>query len=248
MLRLLLIASATAIPAASLAQDVPAGSTADGTALAAPGAATASEAPYEAPVYESEPTLSVGVGLSTFGVTVTPEARISDNVGIRAPIGFFRLEDTFDVEGNDVDGSATSAQGALLLDYYPTGGGFRVSAGVGVGGYVVDARGTSFTVTDTSTNTDYTINAPYGATIEQESGIAPMVAIGFTSPRENRTQLSFDLGVKYVKYGLTLDTANLELDPNYDQTDVDALVADFESEAEKYPVTPYVQLSVAFRF
>lgn len=238
MPRLLLIAAALAIPAAAAANGVATGST-DAGALAAP---------YEAPVYQPDPTLSVGVGLSTFGITVTPQARITDHVGIRAPIGFFRLEDTFDVEGNDIDGSATSAQGALLLDYYPCGGSFRVSAGLGIGGYVVDARGTSLTVTDTATDTDYTINADYGATVEQESGIAPMLAIGFTSPRERRTQLSFDIGVKYVSYGLTLDTANLELDPNYDPTDIDALVADFEKEADNYPFTPYVHFSLAIRF
>ena len=249
MSRILIIASAIAIPAAAAAQDGVNGSAAD--VVATPASASdenALAAPVEAPAYESEPTLSVGVGLSTFGITVTPQARVSDNLGIRAPVGFFKLDDTFDVEGNNVDGSATSAQGALLVDYYPTGGGFRVSAGLGIGGYVVDARGTSLTVTDTATNTDYTINADYGVTIEQENGVAPMLAIGFSSPRDSRTQLSFDVGVKYADYGVTLDTANLELDPNYDQVDIDNLISDFNSEAENYPFTPYVHFSLAIRF
>jgi len=247
LLRPLIIASVFAIPAAVAAQDAQTGPTG---ALAAPSelGAEAPAEPYSAPAYEPEPSISVGLGLSTFGITITPQARISDNVGVRAPVGFFELSDSYDIEGNNVDGTATSAQGAVLFDYYPTGGGFRLSAGVGIGGFVVDARGDSLTVTDTATNTDYTINAEYGATVEQENGVAPMVAFGFSSSPENRTQLSFDLGVKYASYGLTLDTANLELDPAFDQTDINKLVRDFESEADNYPFTPYVQFALAVRF
>jgi hypothetical protein len=252
LLRLLIIASALAAPTAVAAQDVLTPAAGDqsmpATADEAAAAPLAAAEPIVVPAYEEEPTLSVGLGLSTFGITLTPQARVTDYVGFRAPIGFFDLSDTFDVEGNKVDGSAKSAQGAVLLDYYPMGGGFRVSAGVGIGGFEVEGRGDSLTVTDTATNTDYTLNAEYSATVDQENGVAPMVAIGFSSPRESRVQLSFDLGVKYASYGLNLNTSNLAQLPNYDQTDIDELIRDFDSEADNYPFTPYVHFSLAVRF
>ena len=166
MLRHLTLALAIATPAAVAAQD--AGGFAD-----------------VVPAYDPEPTLSVGVGVSTMGITVTPEARLSDRLGIRLPVGYFSISESFDVEGNDIDGEATSAQGALLVDYYPTGGRFR---------------------------------------------------------------LSFDIGAKFTKYGLSVDTSELEADANFDSTDIDQLIADFNNDAADYPVTPYAHFSVAVRF
>ncbi len=229
MLRHLTLALAIATPAAVAAQD--AGGFAD-----------------VVPAYDPEPTLSVGVGVSTMGITVTPEARLSDRLGIRLPVGYFSISESFDVEGNDIDGEATSAQGALLVDYYPTGGRFRLSAGLGFGGYVVDASGTDLTVTDTETNTDYTVTGDYSARIEQNSNVAPMLALGFASPADRRIRLSFDIGAKFTKYGLSVDTSELEADANFDSTDIDQLIADFNNDAADYPVTPYAHFSVAVRF
>ena len=236
MSRSLIIAVVLAMPSAVAAQGGLAGP-ADG-----PGASAG------VPVYESEPVFSVGLGVSTLGITVTPEARLSESIGVRVPVGYFTIDGSFDVEGNDIDGEATSAQGALLVDYYPTGGGFRLSAGLGFGGYEVDARGTNLTVTDTATDTDYTVNGDYSARIEQDSNVAPMLAMGFASSADARVRVSFDVGAKFTNYGLSVDTTELETDPNFDRTDIDQLIADFDNDADDYPLTPYVHLSVSVSF
>jgi len=239
LLRHLTLALAIAAPATATAQEAVGGLSA-GAAGIVPTAVV--------PAYQPEPTLSVGVGVSTMGITVTPEARLSDRVGIRLPVGYFTIDDSFDVEGNDVDGEATSAQGALLVDYYPGGGRFRLSAGLSFGGYQVDASGTDLTVTDTATGLDYTVNGDYSARIEQNSNLAPMLSLGFASRADSRVRLSFDIGAKFTRYGLSVDTTQLEADPNFDRTDIDQLIADFNEDADDYPVTPYLQFSVAVRF
>ena len=63
-----------------------------------------------------------------------------------------------------------------MLDYYPSGSGFRISGGLTAGGYVFDASTASLEFDGTTYTSDFDLN------IKQDKNIVPVIALGYTRP------------------------------------------------------------------
>ena len=63
-----------------------------------------------------------------------------------------------------------------MLDYYPSGSGFRISGGLTVGGYNFDASTASLEFDGTTYTSDFDLN------IKQDKNIVPVIALGYTRP------------------------------------------------------------------
>lgn len=83
---------------------------------------------------QSLDNFGVEAGLSTLGLYIAPKAEIAPQWQIRAPIYLGRISDSFDLDGNDINGRLTSNSIALMGDYALGGAGFRLSGGVSYGG------------------------------------------------------------------------------------------------------------------
>ena len=59
-----------------------------------------------------------------------------------------------------------------MLDYYPSGSGFRISGGLIAGGYNFDASTASLEFDGTTSTSDFDLN------IKQDNNIFPVIALG----------------------------------------------------------------------
>ncbi len=73
--------------------------------------------------------LSLGVTAGTLGIGPEIGYRANQTIGVRANGGFLGLDHDFTSGGIDYAGHAKLASGGVIVDLYPFGGGFRLSAG-----------------------------------------------------------------------------------------------------------------------
>lgn len=85
---------------------------------------------------------SVGVTAGSLGVGPEIGYRFNQHVGVRANGGFLGVDHSFSSGGIDYDGHAKLSSGGVILDVYPLGGGFRISAGARYNGTDGNVRAT----------------------------------------------------------------------------------------------------------
>jgi hypothetical protein len=94
-------------------------------------ATVAGVAPAQAQTRESagDGKVSVGITAGTLGIGPEIGYRANQTIGVRANGGFLGIDHDFTSGGIDYAGHAKLASGGVIVDLYPFGGGFRVSAG-----------------------------------------------------------------------------------------------------------------------
>jgi len=94
-------------------------------------ATVAGVAPAQAQTRESagDGKVSVGITAGTLGIGPEIGYRANQTIGVRANAGFLGIDHDFTSGGIDYAGHAKLASGGVIVDLYPFGGGFRVSAG-----------------------------------------------------------------------------------------------------------------------
>ncbi len=120
------------------------------------------------------------IGLSSNGLSIAPTydfSHIAPGLHARLPLTFGSLsyKDTDD-SGNTIEGTFDTDTVGLFADYYPTGGGFRVSAGLVSGGYDLTAS-----VNDITDEAGNTVAGPFSISLSEEDSIAPALTLGFSS-------------------------------------------------------------------
>lgn len=188
----------------------------------------------------------IGLGVSVLGLTVEPSLRLSPTFGLRAPIGAGEFSRTQDVEGNDIDATLRLGGVALLGDFYPMRGGFRISGGVLASNFRIsgsttgeyDLEGTTYTGT-------------FSANAEAKNKLNPMLVLGYdTGSGGAGWSVSGDLGVIYTnglsgELNATTDNALLQAQLDLDLAETRT---QFQSDISDVTILPYAKLAVAFRF
>ena len=64
---------------------------------------------------------------------------MNENIDIRVPLYFGSQNYNSTEGGTNIDGKITSESVGVMLDYYPSGSGFRISGGWTAAGYKFDA-------------------------------------------------------------------------------------------------------------
>ena len=98
------------------------------------------------------------------------------------------------VEGIDYDVSASTGGVGVLGDYYPTGGGLRVSGGLFKSNIGSSGRATGTVDVGSGTYAGVDLRTE----VETERSIAPMVAVGYDGQIGAGWGLSADLGAIYT--------------------------------------------------
>lgn len=185
----------------------------------------------------------IGVRASTLGIGAEVSYRPSDRFGVRGGFNYFQLTKDSDVQGIAYEVTPHLENGTAIVDFFPLGGSFHVSAGVLFNhneGRLV-ARLTEDVTIGNDTYTPSQVGSLAGVVDFKKT--APYAGIGFSG--QGRVSFLFDLGVGFTgtpRANLT-GTTNLvgqqktEFDANVlsEQTQLRADIAD-KSYLKYHPV------------
>lgn len=190
--------------------------------------------------------ITVGAGLSTFGANLEAAYQVNPTLRLRGALmggisGSYSDTESAAIDGFAVDGTtvgdAQLGGFALLADYYPTGGAWRLSGGV--------------FVSNTEVSLTSEVDLAAGAEEATISGkfvneIAPMVTAGYEYRFGGGWALNFEGGVVYTN---GIDLSVTATDPTAQaEIDADADVVDAIDTAKDVVVWPYLSLGVTYRF
>ncbi|WP_412852062.1 hypothetical protein [Ectothiorhodospira shaposhnikovii] len=131
--------------------------------------------------------------VGTTGLGLEGTVGLSERVNLRAGLYGFDYSKDFEEEGIDYDGDLKLRSAALLADWHPFGGNFRVSAGAYHNGN--ELKGKADGSLDIGDNT---YDASLDATIDWRS-FAPYVGIGYGNAiRGSRWSFAMDAGVMFT--------------------------------------------------
>ena len=137
--------------------------------------------------------IGVGARAGTIGFGGEVSVGIGSRLGIRGGIGFLPSDISATLDGIDYTLEPPSNIWSVGVDLYPTGGGFRISAGiVNRKQFAASATETGQTeIGDQTYNGEVTING----TLQNERETAPYALIGFGKTFSPGIGLFVDLGV-----------------------------------------------------
>ena len=171
--------------------------------------------------------VTIGGGISTFGLAVQGEFDVAPQLKARANLmGAPSIDDTFELDDDEVDGEADFVGFAGLSDYYPLQNACRFSGCL------------FFTNTEISGSVDNE-GDPYEADIKFKNEVAPMITTGFSAPIADQWSFYGDVGLIISPLEVSSDSADTDI-----QDDIDDLNGDLED----IPVFPYVGFGVSYKF
>lgn len=185
--------------------------------------------------------IRIGVGESILGHTVEGSYRFSEKFAIRGMYGsasmdFDGSEDAFDYEGEVELGGK-----GVLIDFYPTAGAFRMSAGALMLDHEMD-----FKTDGTFTAGGNTYNSTIEGTGSFNKSVSPTVSVGFEKALfKSPFMLNADIGAAYTG---GFDTSFRDPDGNIPQNEIDAETEDFSDTLADLNIVPFVKVGVSFAF
>ena len=185
--------------------------------------------------------ITAEAGLSTLGLYAAPIYEMNENIDIRVPL-CFRSQNYKSTEGGTtIDGKVTSESVSVMLDYFPSGSGFRISGGLTAGGYNFDASTASLVFDGTIYTSDFDLN------IKQDRNIVPVIALGYTRPvGQSGWQILAATGVRFSHLTATVSGQNAlaAADKTTFETDFD----EFNDELSKNKFIPFITIGASFSF
>ena len=116
--------------------------------------------------------ITAEAGLWTLGLYAAPIYEVNENIDVLVPLYFGSQNYKSTEGGTTIDGKVTSESVGVMLVYYPSGSGFRISGGLTAGGYNFDASTASLEFDGTTYTSDFELN------IKQDNNTVPVIALG----------------------------------------------------------------------
>ena len=195
----------------------------------------------------AEDRFGIGLKAGSYGLGGEFGVRLIDRVALRLSVSRFDASADEDISGINYNGDLSVGGEGLLVDVYPLGGKFRVTAGIYNNRNEVDLVGTP------------TAPVEVGGTIYPPSVIGTLsstVDFGDTTPYfgigwgnvahgESRFGLLFDAGVLTQDVGTVRLTSSAGLIP---QNDLDQEAAKIQDDISDYDIWPVLSFGLAIRF
>lgn len=197
---------------------------------------------------------ALGARVGTMGIGADATVGLLSRLNFRGGVGYgsFTWKPKFGDIKYDMDVDLISVP--LMLDWHPFGTGFRISAGA----YIQPGTKAKLTATPDrfiqigSHRYNPELLGEISGEVEPKSPVAPYLGIGYGNAisKDGRLTFSFDLGVIYQRYDVSLDangtvaTLYPEVWKKDIQTELDAIQDDFD----KFPFYPILNFGIAFRF
>jgi hypothetical protein len=203
--------------------------------------------------------VAVGVKAGTLGLGAEVTFDLGQRVALRGGVAAYEEDLTYTASEIEYEGDLEVKDATLLLDFYPAGGGFRLTVGAAWNDHRLEGRAPlRALLTQSGVLPPGTLLPVDLGTLRGEATVDPLgpyAGIGFgRATRGGRFGLSLDLGVVYhgdPQVELEADSAILALFPQL-QPLVDAALAqetaELEREAEDYPYYPVVSFTLSYRF
>jgi hypothetical protein len=193
---------------------------------------------------------ALGLKAGALGLGLEYTYEINPRLAVRGGLNGSSLGTDLDEAGINYDVDLVWDSLSVGVDFHPTQGAFRLSAGALLSNdnrlEAVSRPTQNVTVGDTSYTPSQVGTLVAAARFD---GSAPFLGLGWDWSRSKRVGMTFDLGV--VDQGdpkVTLvGTGALLGDPAF-QNDIQAERADLEHELEDFGLAPYATLGVMFRF
>jgi hypothetical protein len=185
--------------------------------------------------------ITAEAGLSTLGLYAAPVYEMNENIDIRVPLYFGSQNYKSTEVGTTIDGKVTSESVGVMLDYYPSGSGFRISGGLTAGGYNFDASTASLEFDGTTYTSDFDLN------IKQDKNIVPVIALGYTRPvGQSGWQILAEAGARFTHLTATVSGQNALA-----AADKDAFESDFDEFNNELSINkfiPFITIGASFSF
>lgn len=207
-----------------------------------------------APAAAEDAELSAGVSAGTLGVGPEVGVRFGKKLGMRANA---MLGDTglADIEASgadtDYDGNLRTRSVGAMLDFYPVGGGFRISTGFRLNGNKAVLKATPTTNTTIGARTVTPVQVGTLRASYRVRDWAPAVTVGYSGDVAPRLTLGVEAGALYHGApritSLRSQGGTLSNDPGF-AADLENERMLIENDIDDYKFRPVVQASLAYRF
>ncbi len=201
---------------------------------------------------------AIGAHGGTQGLGLSLTTQFTEKVGARVIGGQYSTDRTVSTDSIDYQGDFQIGSVLALIDWYPSGGTFRISAGIGWNDNQVDVSAPlEALVRDQLPDLpplDFDLGTAEGNASGEE--LVPVLLLGWGNPfRGSRVGVSFDLGVLYqgeptVELEARTSPAVNAIPgaPAILQALADIEESRLEEELKDYSIVPVVSLGVTFRF
>jgi len=199
--------------------------------------------------------------VSTLGIGADLTYGIMDKLNVRLNLNGGSLNIDNEIEGINYDGKLNLQSVGGLLDFHPTGGGFRVSAGIynnsnnmdvdasGINNSNVEIGGRRYDLSDATLNTKVTFKstAPYlglgwGNAADKDSKFSLTTDLGVLFQGEPSAKLSTKGTVKDVQTATAADVSILNGELAKEEVKLN------DGDLKKFKLLPVVSLGMNYRF
>lgn len=192
---------------------------------------------------------AVGVSGGTLGLGPEVAYRFSPHLGVRANGGWYNYDDTDELDGIEYDAELKLDSVGLLLDWYPFGGGFRISLGGRINNNEVDLIGQPRTPVEIGDREfDPAQVGTLRGTLTTDS-FAPSLTLGYGGTLSSGFTLGAELGV--LRQG-SPQIDNLRATGAVNNPSLSAELAKearrIEADADDYEYWPVLQIHFLYRF
>lgn len=148
------------------------------------------------PAAAEEGSLTVGVSGGTYGIGPELAYRFNGHLGVRASAGFFSYDDSDDLDDIEYDATLKLNSVGAALDWFPAGGGFRISLGGRANNNEIRLRGAPSSNVEIGdvTYTPAQVGVLTG-TVEGAHSFSPTLTLGYGGTLAPGFTLGFELGV-----------------------------------------------------
>mgnify|MGYP006272233835 CR=1 FL=1 len=204
-----------------------------------PGAIVDAEAQLSDPVVAPPlDRFSTSLGLTTFGPTVEVGYRFSRHFGLRAAFGGFDYSGSGEFEDGDIEGEISGRGAGLIGDLRPTGGAFRLSAGVFHADYTASAE---------ATNVSFDNGATGALSLDMDTRrtTMPMIGLGLDGKIVGPVSGTLEVG---ALFGDGFDVTGTSSTPGIPRDVVDAEIADIADDFRNVDVLPFLHVAIGVKF
>jgi hypothetical protein len=195
-------------------------------------------------------TWSVGLTGGTLGGGPEVSYRAGTHLGLRANAAFLTFSHDEDIDDIDYDADMRLRSFGAMLDWYPVGGGFRISAGGRINDNeiaIFGAPGRNVRIGDT-TYTPAQVGSLSGKVTTED--FSPMLTLGFGGTLAKGFTVAFEAGVMWQGEPRIddLQATGSFASLSQFQADLEQEEQRIEDDVDDYQLWPIAQIELLYRF